>query len=341
MKYVLLMAVVVINLYALTPKEAYEKAIFYEKNGDVKEAMKWYKKSATISLHEVNQTKSLNLPFYAKDEIKNYKKTTSEFKNSITPLDDTETEHTVGQILTGLFGLQPYHTNYLLPVVYDKSTHENRKHFETQFQISFKKTMFSDLLGFNENYAFGYTQTSWWQTFKTSKPFRETNYRPEVFVYGFYGDRNSTLKGYQFGLLHESNGRDFERSRSWNRLYLTTFWQFGNLFLSPRVWYRLPEREKRSINDENGDDNPDIEDYLGYGDLTLSYPYKSHVFKAKLRNNLKFNSKNRGALELEWTFPLWSKNFFGYINYFTGYGSSLEDYNTHSDRVGIGFALSR
>lgn len=341
MKKVFALIIIAINLHALTPKEAYHKALMYEKNGDEKMAMKWYKKSASLALHEQNPTKTEELPVYVKDEVKSYEKVTSKYQEYFSPFENKQTEQTVGQILTGIFGLQPYHTNYLLPVVYAKAGHKNRKHYETQFQISFKKTMFSNLLGFDENYAFGYSQTSWWQTFKESKPFRETNYRPEIFVYGFYGDRNSSLKGYQLGLLHESNGMDFERSRSWNRLYLSTFWQFGNFFVVPRVWYRFPERTKRSVNDEGGDDNPDIEDYLGYGDLTVALPWRSHVFKAKLRNNLKFNSKNRGALELEWTFPLWSKNFFGYINYFTGYGSSLEDYNTHSDRVGIGFALSR
>lgn len=336
MRFIFLILFCLVQLFALTPQDAYEKASKYEKNGDTKEAMRWYKKAAELAIPTTQST-----PNYIKEETTSVKGVQKAYKEYFSKLEDNQTDETVEQILTGVFGLQPYHTNYLLPVVYDSSTHENRKHLETQFQISFKKTMFSDLLGFDEQYAFGYTQTSWWQTFKTSKPFRETNYRPELFVYGFYKDKNSYLKGYQFGFLHESNGRDKERSRSWNRLYLTTFWQFGNFFISPRVWYRIPEREKRDINDENGDDNPDIQNYLGYGDLSIAFPWRKHVIQAKLRNNLKLNSKNKGALELDWTFPLWSQNFFGYLNFFTGYGSSLEDYNTHSNRIGLGIAFSR
>ncbi len=339
MRISLIVMISLLNLYALTPKEAYKKALEYEEKGNVLMALKWYKKSAKLSMYENNETK--NLPSYAKDEVKSYNKTAMEYEEYFSPYKNNQTQETIGQIITGLFGLQPYHTNYLLPVVYDHSSHEGREHLETQFQISFKKTIFEDLLGFDEKYAFGYSQTSWWQTFKDSSPFRETNYRPEVFVYGFYGDRNSSLKGYQLGLLHESNGRDLEKSRSWNRIYLRTFWQMGDFFVAPRVWYRIPERKKRSINDRHGDDNPDIEDYLGYGDIKVIYPWGRHLFSAKLRNNLKFNSKNKGSFEFEWTFPLWSKNFFGYVNYFTGYGNSLEDYNTHNDRIGIGFALSR
>lgn len=331
------------QVFAQSPKEAYEKAYKYEKDGNISEAMKWYKKSANLAI--TNEKESLkvieSLPFYAKEEAKSYEKTQQSYKKHIREFDSNETEQTVGQMLTGMFGIKPYNTNYLMPVVYDKSSRKDRKHLESQFQISFKRTMFSNLLGFDEQYVFGYTQTSWWQTFKHSMPFRETNYRPEVFIQGFYGDKNVALKGYKFGFLHESDGRDSNQSRSWNRLYLSTYWQIGNVFLTPRIWYRISEPKKKNPEDYKGDDNPDIQDYLGYGDLTITYPWRRHVFQAKIRNNLKFNSKNRGSFEFEWTFPLWSKNFFGYLNYFTGYGRSIEDYDSHSDRIGLGFAISR
>ena len=137
----------------------------------------------------------------------------------------------------------------------------DRKQVEAKFQISVKKNILTNFFKMNETINFGYTQTSWWQLYKDSSPFRETNYQPEIFVTLPYGKRDKTvLKGFKFGFLHESNGQPKGDSRSWNRIYLRSYFQAGNLFISPRVWYKIPE-EKES------DDNPDIDKYMGYGDF--------------------------------------------------------------------------
>lgn len=90
--------------------------------------------------------------------------------------------------------------------------------------------------------------------------------------------------------------------------------------------------------DANSDDNHDIDDYLGIADLELMYPWKEHTFKILLRNNFH-REDNRGAVQADWTFQ--EKNLFGYIQLYNGYAESLIDYNKRSDRVSIGFALSR
>ena len=49
--------------------------------------------------------------------------------------------------------------------------------------------------------------------------------------------------------------------------------------------------------------------------------------------------ESRGALQLDYTFPL-HRRFRGYIQFFDGYGDSLIDYNADIERVGIGILLS-
>jgi len=303
----------------------YNEALKYEEAKDYKNAMLIYKKIA-------NSEQKVKELFVDEDKEKEIKVVS----NILDTLEDKETEQTIIQMLSSSFNLYPYYENYLLPFSYVSNIKDGRKKTETKFQLSVKKPIAHNVFGLNESFYFGYTQTSWWQLYAPSSPFRETNYKPEVFVMIPYGKRDHTsLKALKFGLLHESNGQDTPKSRSWNRLYVESYFQISNLFFNPRIWYRIPENE-------NEDDNPDLEKYLGYGDLNFILPYKSHNFKLTLRNNLDFDGDNRGFTELSWTFPLLnSKNSFGYIQLSNGYGDSLIDYNKEINRFSFGISLSR
>lgn len=303
----------------------YDEAQTLEANAKYKEAMLIYKKIA-------EKERSTNRIYIDEDK----KKEVQAIETTLDTIEDRETVETIQQILASNFDVYPYQENYLLPFSYDSKKRDGRKQVEAKFQLSIKKPISHNFFGFNETINFGYTHTSWWQLYEDSSPFRETNYKPEIFVTVPYGKSNKTsLKGLKFGFLHESNGQQVPQSRSWNRLYLESYFQVGNLFAVPRVWYRIPENEE-------DDDNPDIEDYMGYGDLTLIYPYKTHTFKLLLRNNLKFNDNNKGFAELDWTFPLFnSKNTFGFIQFSSGYGDSLIDYDEKINRVSFGISLSR
>jgi len=59
-----------------------------------------------------------------------------------------------------------------------------------------------------------------------------------------------------------------------------------------------------------------------------------------LRNNLR--TDNKGALQLDWSVPLSMCNnkVSFYIQYFNGYGESLLDYNSSSNRIGAGIMVT-
>ena len=105
----------------------------------------------------------------------------------------------------------------------------------------------------------------------------------------------------------------------------------GRFSLLLKTWYRIPESAK-------DDDNPNIEKYLGYGEIWAYYFLKKHRFGLMLRNNFSFHT-NRGALQAEWSFPIYEW-VNGYVQYFVGYGESLLDYNHTVNRIGIGFIVA-
>jgi phospholipase A1 len=325
MKKILLYAIISLSAFSNELDELYTKAQELEINGQYKKSMLLYKQIA-------NKERTVNRSYIDEDKKKEVQGT----KKILNTIEDKQTVETIEQMLASSFELYPYHENYLLPFSYDTKKRSDREQFETKFQLSVKKPISHNLFGFNETINFGYTHTSWWQIYDKSSPFRETNYKPEFFVTVPYGKSNITsLKGFKLGFLHESNGQKEEKSRSWNRIYLKSYFQAGNLFVIPKIWYRVPEKEEE-------DDNSNIHDYLGYGNLTLIYPYKRHTFKLLLRNNLKLDNDNKGFIEVDWTFPFFnSKNTFGYVQLSNGYGDSLIDYDKEINRISFGISLSR
>ena len=251
--------------------------------------------------------------------------------------------------LDNLFVISQHHPNFILPITYvtnpnsvgnEELTAQNVDNKEAKFQVSVKLPVYLQNDSTDGLY-FGFTLTSFWQLYNSevSKPFRETNYEPEVF---YMKEADITLLGYDFSALqvgfnHMSNGQSGLRSRSWNRLFASVlFSDYDDLYYL-KTWYRIPEDDKRTPADPTGDDNPNIQDY--YGRVELGYGTRMGNFKllARLRNNLSFGT-NRGSIEMNLSYPL-SDRYEILLQYFNGYGDSLIDYDRSQERIGLGFQL--
>lgn len=248
----------------------------------------------------------------------------------------------------GRFVMLPHRPNYVLPATYNSkpnddpfgpsatSTNFELEQLEAKFQLSFKFKLWQDILNDKGDLWFSYTQQSFWQVYnQESAPFRETNYEPSLFLtypinVNVFGLKARMLS---LGFDHQSNGRGEPLSRSWNRIVASAVLEKGNLAAVVRAWYRIPE-------DPEDDDNPDIQDYLGYGDVVLSYRKDRNEWSATLKNSFDFD-KNRSGVELAWSFGLpFTPNLSGYVQYYYGYGESLLDYNATVNRIGVGFLIS-
>lgn len=253
------------------------------------------------------------------------------------------------------FTLTPHKRNYILPVSYKSDPNnepyiaadnqlQDLRHTEAEFQLSIKILLREGIFDDNGHLFLGYTNHALWQVYNRdiSAPFRETNHQPELILsftndWEILGFRNVLNEGI---LNHQSNGQSGELSRSWNRLMFNSVFEKDNFVFAFTPWYRLPEDEKETPDDPRGDDNPDIEKFMGNFELSGAYKRNENIFNVLLRNNLR--SENKGAVELGWSFPVSkrSQTIRGYVKYFNGYGQSLIDYNDHSQVIGLGFIFT-
>jgi len=250
----------------------------------------------------------------------------------------------------GAFQLRAYKPVYLLPAFWtsDKNqmpqspnpdntvtTPQQLDSNELKFQLSFKTKVWENVFGDNGDIWAGYTQSSRWQAYNAdnSRPFRETNYEPEIMMMFRNGYSIGGWRGRMSGisLTHMSNGRADPLSRSWNRVIATIGLDRENWALVLRPWYRLPE-------DREDDNNPDIEDYMGRGDAVLTWNRNGHEVSLMARHSLRGGDRSHGALQLDYGFPI-SNLLRGHVQVFDGYGESMIDYNHKATYVGVGVSL--
>ena len=206
---------------------------------------------------------------------------------------------------------------------------------EAAFQLSFKFRLWT-----TDDRRLGvwaaYTQQSQWQLYNdsgnASRPFRETNYMPEL-ILGYkpglrLGDAQVNL--FTLAFNHQSNGRTDQISRSWNRIIAGAGVEHGNFALMGRLWWRISESD-------DSDDNPTISDYYGWGDLSAIYKWRDQSFSATIRGN---PSTGKGAGQLTWTTQPLLGPLRGYVKVFSGYGETLIDYNWNQTTFGVGVTLN-
>ena len=205
---------------------------------------------------------------------------------------------------------------------------------EAFFRLSLRTKLWDNPIGDNGDVWVAYTQNAYWQAYNGSQssPFRETNYMPEIFSIW----RVNLSLGEQWrwrmlglGLKHQSNGRGSTLgiSRSWNRLYANFGFEGPSTEVYLRPWIR--------VLTEDDDDNPDVEDFYGYGDLSIIH----HLNQSRIELTARLNpSTGKGMLRAGYHFPLVG-DLHGYFEVFSGYGESLLDYNHKQTTISAGVSM--
>jgi len=250
------------------------------------------------------------------------------------------------QPISRLFSI--HEENYLITwIPSDPKTSRN----QVKFQISFK----FDLTP-NEGPCglfFAYTQRSLWNAYAASAPFEDSNYNPQVFFVFGLKDISAlrilpppgkfTFLWFRLGGEHESNGKGGDTSREWNRIFVAArfavIWGSSDAFyltLMPKLWWPFV-----------GPGNPDLVDYVGYGELTTQVGWHALLDSGRWQDLTlsvlvrKGTVGWRGTLQVSLSYrPPWGiPSFSFYAQAFFGYNETLLHYNERNSvfRFGIAF----
>jgi outer membrane phospholipase A len=222
---------------------------------------------------------------------------------------------------------------------------------EFQFSLKYQLFSFTNEDNFAENAAdhffFAYTQTSFWDLISRDPSFYDSSYKPSLFFYytNVLQSPSKTLLtlDLQPGAEHESNGKGGADERS---LYTAYLQPTANFHLPDNFYFTLQPRARTYYL--VGQNNPDIADYRGYVDLLAAFGWNDPHSEEKVEFSTKFTIGDG------WKYPgtkfdlrfnlariFWLKAFNPtiQIQYFTGYGQTLLQYNQPSHAIRAGLCL--
>lgn len=224
------------------------------------------------------------------------------------------------------FGI--YKDNYFVGGTEILST-PSKDNSDVKFQVSIRHILTNSILPFKTYLFLTYTQLAYWDVFKESFPFRDLNFNPSVGIGRHLVHKNRYIGGLMLQLEHESNGKDEENSRSWNKISFST-----NLLIS-RSWGL---QAKVWIPIVDGENNRDLVKYKGWHFIASTYRYRDFFFGGVLTK--------RGGVNLNYNFmltmayrPLKTSNQYLFVEYYNGYGENLLEYKEHRHRLRAGFII--
>lgn len=198
---------------------------------------------------------------------------------------------------------------------------------DIKFQFSFKQRLQNKPVFAGSYLYIIYTQKSFWDVYRASSPFAETNYNPGLMLAKpIY--KNDRIKGMlMVSLEHESNGRDSINSRSWNYVGINYSQHF-----TPRFGVSLKLNIPFGLSD-----NPNLLKYNGLieGKFTWVINQEKLILDVLGRKSAEWNTK--GSLTTTLSFrPSAKRNLYWTVQWFQGYSESLIDYDKSSGMLRIG-----
>lgn len=209
-----------------------------------------------------------------------------------------------------------------------KPTAENS---DVKFQISISQRLTKSVLPWHTYLFLMYTQRVVWDVFKNSMPMHDFVFNPGIGLSKPLFSKDRFIGKATLLIEHESNGRDGEESRSWNRISLGASIMIDNwITVHGKVWIPIVD----------GENNRDILKYAGLwsNGVTINTPNKKFFFGVTLTKRAGWNLNFNTQVEFGWR--MWNKaNQYFYVQYYNGYAENLLDYNRFESMLRIGLVI--
>ena len=210
----------------------------------------------------------------------------------------------------------------------DRPTGDNS---DVKFQVSISQRLTKSTLPFNSYLFLMYSQKCMWNVFKESLPMRDLNFNPGIGLSKLLIVKDRLIGKATVLIEHESNGRDGDESRSWNKVSFC-----GNIYIDPQFMIHA----KWWIPIIDGQNNKDILKYSGIYQTGIQFMSQNGRFGAAVTLvkrsgiNLNFNT----IVELNYRIFKGENQFF-FVQYYNGYGENLLDYKRFHSRLRAGIII--
>lgn len=241
------------------------------------------------------------------------------------------TRQQVSDTINKMPSLSMYEDNYMISGI-PLHTGINEETADVKYQISFKQLLSRNAFPLQSYLFLTYTQTAFWNLYAFSSPFEDINFNPGIELGKAVFNQDDRLIGMAFlKAEHESNGRDSIYSRSWNNISLSFHASISDrTTLSLKGWF--PFRYK--------DDNPDLLEYIGLGELNLFHDIKPHKvrFELMLRKGLNWEWKGAARSRIFYR-PFQMRNHYLMLEWYVGQAETLIEYKETRSMIRFGFVF--
>ena len=206
------------------------------------------------------------------------------------------------------FGL--YKDNYFIfgTTIGQRPTRENSN---VKFQISVSQRLTRSTLPWNTYLYLFYTQKVFWNVLEKSFPMTDLNFNPGIGLAKPLFVKNRFIGQVIFALEHESNGRDGDASRSWNKISLG-----ANIMIDPTL------------------------DYSGIYQVGMQMYSNNRRFGGSVvlvkRRGWRLNYNT--TVEFFWRVRR-RDNQYLFVQYYNGYGEGLLEYNKFHSTIRAGIVI--